>query len=204
MKQELKQEFWTNEAGQRVPTKYLNKSDKLKERYAHMLARKAAALSKAIAEFKQLSDTCNDEVFQASMDDYKVKRDTKGNFGYGCFDGEVKVEVSVNERITFDDLAIAAAKQKLDEFLHKSIDAKVDFVRELVVDAFSTTRGKLDAKKVMSLTRYKDKVKDELFQESIALIEKAIRRPDSKRYTRFYTRQDDGSYKAIELNFSSI
>ena len=204
MKQELKQEFWVNEAGQQVPTKYLDKSDKLKERYAHRLMKAAQAAHKALVELKQLSDQCNEEVYQTSMDDYKVKRDTKGNFAWGCFDGEIKVDVSINERITFDDLTIAAAKQKLDEFLNQNLDAKVDFVREMVVDAFSTTRGKLDVKKVMSLTRYKDKVKDELFQESIALIEKAIRRPDSKRYTRFYLRQEDSSYKLIDLNFSSI
>jgi hypothetical protein len=77
-------------------------------------------------------------------------------------------------------------------------------IKQIVTDAFSTTRGKLDAKKVMSLLRYKDKVKDALFLESMELLEKSIRRPDSRIYHRISERQPDGSYKAIDLNFSSI
>jgi hypothetical protein len=204
MKQEVKDKFWVNEAGDKVPVGYINKSDKLKERHAHTLLSHALSLNKRLAEFKALSRRLNDEVFSAAMEDFKVTPFNKGNYTWFNFDRSIKVEVSINERIEFDDLTIKACKEKLDEFLDVNVESKHDFVKQLVTDAFATTRGKLDAKKVMSLLRYEDKIKDALFQESLALLKQSIRRPDSRMYYRISERQDDGSYQSIDLNFSSI
>jgi hypothetical protein len=204
MKQEVKDGFWTNEAGDKVPVGYINKSDKLKERHAHTLLVRAKSLNEKLAEFKALSKRLNDEVHDAAMSDYKVTPSNKGNYTWFNFDRSIKVEVSVNERIEFDDLTIKACKEKLDEFLNVNVESKHDFVKQLVTDAFATTRGKLDAKKVMSLLRYEDKIKDTLFQESLALLKQSIRRPDSRMYYRISERQVDGTYQVIDLNFSSI
>jgi hypothetical protein len=204
MKQEIKDGFWTNEAGDRVPVGYINKSDRLKERHAHTLLVRAKSLNEKLAEFKESSKKLNDEVYDAAMGDYKVNPLNKGNYTWFNFDRSIKVEVSVNERIEFDDLTIKACKEKLDEFLNANVESKHDFVKQLVTDAFATTRGKLDAKKVMSLLRYEDKINDALFQESISLLKQSIRRPDSRTYYRISERQPDGSYQVIDLNFSSI
>ena len=204
MKQEVKQGFWLNEAGDKVPVGYINKSDKLKERHAYTLLVRAKSLNEKLAEFKGLSKRLNDEVHDAAMSDFKASPESKGNYTWFNFDRSIKVEVSVNERIEFDDLTIKACKEKLDEFLDANVESKHDFVKQLVTDAFATTRGKLDAKKVMSLLRYEDKIKDDLFQESLALLKQSIRRPDSRTYYRISERQPDGGYQVIDLNFSSI
>jgi hypothetical protein len=204
MKQEVKNGFWTNEVGDKVPVGYINKSDKLKERHAHTLLTQSKLLNKKLKEFKELSRRLNDEVFRATMDDFKITYTGKGNYTWFNFDRSIKFEVSINERIEFDDLTIKACKEKLDEFLSVNIESKHDFIKQLIVDAFATTRGKLDAKKVMSLLRYEDKIKDTLFQESLALLKQSIRRPDSRTYYRISERQQDGSYQVIDLNFSSI
>jgi hypothetical protein len=204
MKQEVKDRFWFNEAGDKVPVGYINKSDKLKERHAYTLLTRAKLLNEKLSEFKGLSMRLNDEVYDAAMSDFKVTPFNKGNYTWFNFDRSVKVEVSVNERIEFDDLTIKACKEKLDEFLNVNVESKHDFVKQLVTDAFATTRGKLDVKKVMSLLRYEDKIKDALFQESLALLKQSIRRPDRRIYYRISERQADGSYQVIDLNFSSI
>jgi hypothetical protein len=204
MKQELKSKTWIDEAGREIPTVYLNPSDKLKERYAHTLLVRAKSLHEKLREFKELSRRLNDEVFSKSMEDLRAKGDGKGNYTWFNFDRSVKVEVSVNERIEFDDLTIKACKEKLDEFLNANVESKHEMIKQIVTDAFSTTRGKLDAKKVMSLLRYKDKVKDDLFLESMELLERSIRRPDSRTYYRISERTGDGDYQVIDLNFSSI
>lgn len=204
MKQEVKEGFWVNEAGDKVPVGYINKSDKLKERHAHTLLVRAKLLNEKLSEFKELSKRLNDEVFTAAMADFKASAATKGNYTWFNFDRSVKIEVSVNERIEFDDLTIKACKEKLDEFLNANVESKHDFVKQLVTDAFATTRGKLDAKKVMSLLRYENKIHDALFQESLSLLKQSIRRPDSRMYYRISERQADGSYQVIDLNFSSI
>jgi hypothetical protein len=204
MKQEIKDKFWINEAGDKVPVGYINVSDKLKERHAYTLLVRAKSLHKKLTEFKELSRRLNDEVFTAAMADFKASPETKGNYTWYNFNRSIKIEVSVNDRIEFDDLTIKACKEKLDEFLDANVESKHDFVKQLVTDAFATTRGKLDAKKVMSLLRYEDKIKDALFQESLALLKQSIRRPESRMYYRISERQADGSYQVIDLNFSSI
>ena len=80
----------------------------------------------------------------------------------------------------------------------------MEFVKDLVTDAFSTSKGKLDAKKVMSLLKYRNKIKDYQFQEALNLIETSIRKPDSKTYFRVWERREDGSYGIVDLNFSSL
>jgi len=205
MKQEIKKGgHWINEAGEKVPVDYIFSADRLKERRAHSLLTKAKGLNAQLVKMKHEFQTICDEVCAKVMTDLKASGETKGNFTWYNFDRSVKVEVSVNERIEFDDLTIKACKEKLDQFLANNIESKLDFVKELVTDAFSTTRGKLDAKKVTSLLRYRDRVKEPLFQESLALIEQAMRKPSSKTYYRVSERQGDGSYKVIDLNFSSI
>jgi tRNA nucleotidyltransferase/poly(A) polymerase len=146
---------------------------------------------------------CN-EVYVKMMEEFKTKTDSKGNFTWFNFDRSVKVEVSIADRIDFDDLTITACKDKLDEFLDQNLDSKQEFVKQLVTDAFSTSRGKLDAKKVMSLLKYRTKIKSDLFQEALNLLESAIRRPDSRTYFRIWERDKSGEYKLIDLNFSSI
>jgi hypothetical protein len=143
-------------------------------------------------------------VYETSLEEYKVKPEQKGNFTWYNFDRTIKIEVSINDRIEFDDLQITACKQKLDEFLNEQLDSKTEFVREMVTDAFSTSRGKLDAKKVLSLMKYKSKIKHQLFQEALTLLTDSIRRPDSRTYFRIWEQQPDGRYELLDLNFSSI
>jgi hypothetical protein len=92
----------------------------------------------------------------------------------------------------------------LDSFIELNVDGRVDFVKELVNDAFKTSRGQLDSRKVMSLMRYRNKIKDNTFREALDLIEESIRRPESKIYYRISEKDESGEYKSVELNLSSI
>ena len=74
----------------------------------------------------------------------------------------------------------------------------------MVLDAFETSRGKLDARKVFGLIRYKSKINNVLFQAAVKLLEQSIRRPESRTYFRVWTKDENGKYNNINLNFSSI
>ena len=80
----------------------------------------------------------------------------------------------------------------------------MEFVKDLVIDAFSTTRGKIDAKKVFALMKYRTKISHPLFQEALNVLSDGLRHPGSKTYFRLWKRDEDGSYKLIELNFSAL
>lgn len=204
MIQLVKNKQWTDETGATVPVEYVSPGNRLKERHAATLLKEATIINKRLNIFKKQAQKLCTEVFEKMMDEYKVKAGSKGNYTWFNFDRSIKVEVSINERIEFDDIAIKASKEKLDEFLNLSLDSKQEFVKELVADAFSTSRGKLDAKKVMGLLKYRSKIKAPLFQEALDLLSSSIRKPSSKTYFRIWNRNDDGSYSLIDLNFSSL
>ena len=204
MIQKVNQEEWIDETGKKVPVKYISIGTRMKERNASMLLRESKRINSNLKKFKkQMTDLCQ-AVLKKALEEYKAKTAGKGNFTWFNFDRSIKIEVSISDRIAFDDVAIKVAKDKLDEFLGENLDSKTEFVKDLVMDAFSTSHGKIDADKVMSLTKYRSKIKHKLFQEALEVLEQGIRRPGSRTYFRIWEQDKDGKYKLIDLNFSSI
>ncbi len=202
-KQLTKARTWKNEDGFSIETKRLTKTEKLKEISAFALAKEAVAVHNQLAKYKDhIREICQ-KVYDTYMEE-KGANKTKGNFTWYNFDMSIKIEVSINEAITFDDLGIAACKEKLKSFINTSVDAKNEFIKDLVMAAFETKRGKLDSNKVMGLLRYRTKIDHEEFQEALNLIEESIRRPKSRTYFRIWAKDEAGSYQNIDLNLSSI
>ena len=70
--------------------------------------------------------------------------------------------------------------------------------------AFTTSGGKLDAKNVLGLRRYADRITDPRYTEAMTLIDKAIRKPESKEYFRVWVKDNSGEYQDLQLNFSAL
>lgn len=205
MVQTTKQSTWKDENGTHVPVNRLTKGEKLREKSAHQLVKQAQDLNTRLEVFKaSVREICY-EVERVAAEEMTVNREAmKGNITWFNFDRSIKVERSISEPMSFDDMTITAAKAKLDEFLNQAIESKFDFAKEMIISAFETTKGKLDPKKITPLTRYEKRVNHPLFTEACRLIQEAIRRPDSKTYYRIWQKDADGKYQAIELNFSNI
>lgn len=204
MLQTSKDKFWVDESGIEIPYNRTTKLERLKEKSAKKLSISGEALSKKLAEYKNDFKAICDEVYKQAAIENSIKQDAKGNFTWYNFDRSVKIEVNISGRIDFDDLTLNAAKEHLDIFFKHVIDSKVAFIQDMVADAFQTTRGKVDAKKVLGLLKWRDKVKYDEFHMACDLIEKAIRKPDSKTYYRISVVDNEGEYQTIELNFSNI
>lgn len=202
---QTKQTSWKDENGVHIPANRITQAEKLRERKTAALLKKAQNLNERLTAFKEeLKEAC-DEMENISLQELGVNAETfKGNLTFFNFDRSIKIERSISEPMRFDDLTIAAAKQKLDEFLEEAIESKFDFAKEMIMTAFETRNGKLDPKKITPLTRYEVKVNHPLFTEACRLIQQAIRRPDSKTYYRIWEKEDEGKHEAIELNFSNI
>lgn len=194
---------WSDEKGTKVPYSYVSKFDKLTEKKSGQIVKKALQINQRMVEFKkEVSEIC-EQIYTEFML-ANAGKTGKGNFTWFNFDRSIKIEVSINDRIEFDDLHIEACKSKLDEFLEKNVESSDEFIKQMVLDAFETSRGNLDAKKVMSLLRYKSKIKSSLFSEAMELLEKSIRKPDSKKYFRIWAKDMNGKYQNVDLNFSSL
>lgn len=196
--------MWTDESGTQIPVNRLTKSEKLMEKNSYKLLIGALKLNADLSAFKQLIIDLSNEAYEAFMAE-KGAKTTKGNFTWYNFNRSIKIEVSINEKTEFDDLTIEAAKARFDEFLQLNITSKNEFVKDMILDAFQTERkGKLDVKRVLQLTRYEDRINDQLFSDAVKLINEAIRRPSSRTYFRIWQKDATGKYQNVDLNLSSI
>ncbi|MCO5253388.1 MAG: DUF3164 family protein [Bacteroidetes bacterium] len=197
--------FWEDETGNKIPTNRLTDLEKLSERVAVKLHKEAVKINEGLKKFKEEVIALCDQVYEASLEDTQTSgKNRKGNFTLFNFNRTLKIEVSISERIEFDDLTIQACKEKLDDFITSNTTGVDDFMRTLILSAFEKTSGSLDVKKVLTLRKYRDRTRSPLYKEAMDLLDKAIRRPDSKRYFRVFARNEEGKYELIDLNFSSI
>lgn len=205
MTQKPKDPKWIDENGQAIPVNRITKAEKLMESSSAKIVAGALRINSLLEAFKyDIKSICENVEKTSMQENVVVKENSKGNLTWYNFDRSIKIERSISEPMKFDELTISAAKSKLDEFLSEAIESKFDFAKEMILTAFETTKGQLDPKKITPLTRYESKVNHPLFTEACKLIQKALRRPDSKTYYRIWVKGENGKYEAIELNFSNI
>ncbi|HEY0262690.1 MAG TPA: DUF3164 family protein [Chitinophagales bacterium] len=156
IKKQIGNEFWTDEAKVNIPANRIRKSEKLRETSAYNLAKEASKINELLLKFKDNISKACEAVTQAVRAEADVQnKEGKGNFTWFNFDRSIKIECSVSEQISFDDTLIGLCKEKLDEYLSASLAGSSDseLINQLVQDAFQNTKGRLDAKKVMTLSR---------------------------------------------------
>ncbi len=202
--QKSTEKIWVDESGNQVQYSRLSQTEKLSERVAGKILQESIKLHNALSELKEYIARASQEVYEMYYKERNLTPEGKGNYTFYNFDRTIKVEINVNDRIEFDELGIKAAKELFDEFLSEQISTKLDVIKQLVLEAFSTRNGKLDVKKIMNLIRYKSKVNEAKFIRAVEILEQSIRKPSSRMYFRIYQRQPGGEWENIDLNFSSI
>ena len=78
-----------------------------------------------------------------------------------------------------------------------------DNLRAIVDDAFNVGKsGLVSTSRVLGLRRLN--IKDATWKKAMDAITESMQVASSKTYMRFYERMDDGSYKQIPLDVSSL
>lgn len=206
-KQTSKSEFWTDESGVQIPYNRTTKLERLKENKIYLLYQKSVKANEALMKLKEEIEVIVSEIIETARQTNDVKLNGKGNFTFFNFDRSLKVEVSVNELIRFDDITLASAKEVLIGLVRDNIQGD-DFILALVEDAFQTSRGRLDTRKILGLKKHTQRIKTKEiraeWEKAMTLIDQSISRPDSKTYYRVWAKDDAGAYQNIELNFSAL
>jgi hypothetical protein len=194
---------WTDEQGISIPFTRVNKSEKLKERLAASLVKESMVVS---AKLKALHDQirlAENAIYEASKAEGKTLT-KKGSFTWYNFDKSIRIEVNNNDTVKFDEAMIAAARERLDEFIKDNTSGTDDIVRQLINSAFHSGKGGLDTKKVLGLLKWRSKIKDGRFQEALNLISESQNIDSSKKYYRVWVKDEQGQYQNINLQFSNI
>jgi hypothetical protein len=192
---------WIDPTGQEIPAQYVPKLDKMRDRTARRILKKAEDLSKRLAAFKEEAITAADAVYDAMMAENKIRKNSRGGYTITSFDKSVKIEISIQERIEFDDL-IQVAQEKINEFLAEKTGGVDEDLRQIINLAFKTSKGQMDVKRVLSL--FKLNIHHKKWLEAMEILKKSISRNITKRYMRVWKKDAAGEYKAVELNFSAL
>jgi len=206
-KQLPKDGVWIDESGLQIPYNRTTALERLKEKEAFALFTDAQNINRKLVDFKTKISETVEKILEKLREENNVKLEGKGNFTWYNFDRSLKIEVNVNEQIKFDEQLIETAKEILLNLVRENISGD-DFIISIVEDAFQTSKGKLDTKKVLGLKKHSSRIKSQPLKaewdRAMSVIDKSISRPSSKTYFKVWYKSEDGSYNPIELNFSAV
>ena len=204
-----KDAVWTNAAGDQVPVKFVPKSDRVKEGLAAYLYKESLKVQAALETLHTLMTDACATVAKLVREEYELKngkkpKATKGNMTWYSFDNSIKVEANVNEVVKWNDAMMHEAKGLLNEYLDSQLTDNQALIKKLVNDAFSNTKGAIDSRKVFQLLRYESQINSSKFRKACEIMRDAQMIDRTKMYMKISERQEDGSYRYINLNFSSL
>lgn len=193
---------WYDHDGHEIPERLVTPEDKARHRAAVTLLKKTKKLEADLARIKkEMADTVQ-KIQDQFCKDKQV--DPTPGFSFTSYDKSIKVERTRNEQIKFEENLLAAAKQKIDDYINSQNLDKDSLIVHIAKDAFMQVKGKPDAKKLLSLLNYRSKEKHELFQEALNLLDQSISKGNSKIYYKISERLDNGEYVQVKLDFAAI
>jgi hypothetical protein len=189
--------------GNLAPVETIRPLDLLVDESVRKIAFHAAALSAQIARFK--AHTFDDiGALQALVaQEYGATiGGAKGNITMTSFDGCLRVQVQVADRIEFGP-ELQAAKQLVDECLSEwSADGRAE-LRAVVTRAFQVDKeGKINRAEIFMLLR--TEIEDERWKRAMAAVRDSIRIVGSRLYVRMHRRADpQAAWEPISIDLAS-
>lgn len=197
--------YLQDSAGRLVPETKIKPIDLARDALVRELATKAEKLSAALAEFKR---TVFEDVYafvDLSAEQYGATfrgRQGKGNLTLSSYDGALKVQVAIAERLTFDE-RLQAAKALIDECIHEWTSGSSDEIKALIAGAFQVDKeGKINTGRVLGLRRLD--IDAPKWQAAMTAISDSLQVTGSKEYVRFYVRIGKDAYRQILLDLAAV
>lgn len=189
--------------GRLIPVDQVSEIDRLKHDFATEMVSKAKQKNADLSAFK----TSLFDDYTSFMELVAERYETtlggkKGNVTIYSFDGQYKLTVAVQDRITLGPELQVAEKLIKECVRDWSQNARTE-LKTLVERVFETDKeGNINTREVLALRRYE--IDDERWQRAMEAISDAINVIGSKAYMRFYERDDAGDYKPVSVDFTKI
>ena len=196
--------YWENSQGSLVPESNVKEIDKLRDQTVRRIWELAEALNQEMQKFKTQAFADVATFVQISADQYGAKiGGTKGNVQLLTFDGRLKIQRNIAERITFDE-RLRAAKQLIDECLKEWTEDGRDEIKAIINNAFNVDKkGEISTTKILGLKRIE--INHPKWIDAMQAISDSINIAGSKSYLRFYKRNDEtGEYVPMSLDLATI
>jgi hypothetical protein len=196
--------YWTDAKGNLIPEAKIKPIDKIQTDLVNRLCAAAKDHSAILGSFKRICANELSAFVSLSGAEYGAKvGGDKGNVTLLSFDGKYKVVRQIADSISFGP-QLLAAKQLIDNCVHRWAEGANDNIRAMVNHAFQTDKvGQINTARVLALRQLD--IKDEEWLRAMQAIADSIQTLSSKPYMRFYERDDKtGEYLPIVLNVAAV
>lgn len=205
MSADTESKYMKNAQGHLVPLEKIKAIDLERDALVKKLTDRAKALNGTLAYFKSQAFADIGAFVQLSAEQYGAKvGGKKGNVQLLSFDGRYKVQIAVQDQISFDERLIAA-KELIDECLRDWTErAGVAELQVVVNETFRVDRaGNIRTSAVLALRRYE--IKDERWLRAMDAISDALQVTGTCSYIRVYERIGDSEQWApISLDLAAV
>lgn len=202
--QNLNESHWRDAKGRLVPDSLVEPIDKLRDQTVRKIVQQALDLNAVIAKFKSVAFADIATFIEISAAQFEIHvGGEKGNVTLRSYDGEFKVERSIQEHIAFDE-RLQVAKALIDACITEWSASSRPEIQVLVNDAFQVDQaGRVSTERVLGLRRLA--ITDERWTEAMRAIAESVTVVGSKSYLRIYRRVGaTGRYEPISLDIAAV
>lgn len=189
--------------GNLVPLANIKEIDLLRDELVMEIAGKAHKVQQQMTAFKADSMADIAAFVQLSADRYDVAvGGKKGNVTLYSFDGQYRVNLSMQDTLVFDE-GLLAAKALIDECINEWTEGSRSELKTLINAAFQVDKeGNISTARVLGLRRLE--IKDEKWQRAMEALSDSLQVHTSKQFVRVYKRDDAGEYQLVSLDIAKI
>lgn len=203
---ELPRGYWEAADGSLVPTSKVSDIDKARDKVVRGLVAEALVINGELTKFKaEALGAINTFVDQTAKQYGVTVRGAagKGNVTLTTFDGRMKVERKIADRITYDE-RLQVAKAAIDEFLGREMKGSNANIRAIVNQYFKVDKlGRVSVAEITKLRQIDIDHPD--WHKAMALVTASMHISPSAVYVRCYRRDDTtGRYEPISLDAASV
>jgi len=196
--------YLINASGHLVPIELISEIDKTRNDLVMEIIEKVQDLRNILADFKQ--DTLADigAFVELSAEKYDVKLGgLKGNITLCSFDGQYQLKLSQADIKMFDE-RLHAAKELVDECIHKWTEGSRVEIKALVEHAFQTDKqGNISLARIYSLLQLQ--IEDEQWLQAMKALRDSMQVVSTKSYLRIYHRKaPNAKYEQLSLDLAAL
>ena len=197
--------YMTNSRGFKVPLSQVPESEQLKDNLVTQALSDVLELSRHVEAFKKRIFSDVQDLNGILAEKYHTEiGGTKGNISLTSFDGKSKVDVCIDDDITFGP-EINHAKALITKCIEEELDGASDFIRNLVRDAFEVnSQGQYNKNRIFTLRKYRTSQSSDDWQNAMQALDDAVIHSESKTYMRFYQRNEYGKWEQIPLSSKKL
>jgi len=194
--------FMKDSQGRLVPVDMVKPVDKARDDLVQSIVSESQTLAGMLQEFRGRTMSNIRAFIDLSAEQYHVEfGGAKGNVTLTSFDGEYRVLVAVDERISFDE-RLQIAKSLIDDCLKEWTRGARSELKVIVDDAFAVDKaGKVNTSRILSLRKLD--IAAPRWLKAMEAISDSITVIQSKEYIRIYRRNAQGEYDKINLDIAS-